>query len=235
MRDNPLHIEFIVEDLSGKKALEVLVPKIIGSGATFRIHGYKGLGRIPKDMKDAVDPAKRILLTNLPKLLKGHGRTFHGSRMAAAVVVILDLDDKVEKDFLRELQSVVDACHPTPETRFFFAIEEGEAWFLGDLNAIRAAYPNAKPVPLESYVNDSICGTWERLADSLVPGGARSLQKKGWKAVGTEKFRWAENIPPKMDPEVNNSPSFCAFRDRLRLLCGVATPHAGATAHGRGD
>jgi len=68
-----VHIELLVEDLSGKKALDVLLPKMVLDPHTFRIHAYKGIGRIPRNMRDAQDPSKRILLTNLPKLLKGYG------------------------------------------------------------------------------------------------------------------------------------------------------------------
>lgn len=61
-----MHLEILVEDRSGKKALEILVPKIIGSGHTFKIHCYKGIGRIPRNMKNPRDAKRRILLENLP-------------------------------------------------------------------------------------------------------------------------------------------------------------------------
>lgn len=215
-----MHIEILVEDLSGKKALDVLVPRMIGDAHTFRIHSYKGIGRIPKNMKDAVDPSKRILLTNLPKLLKGYGRAFqgYGADYKAAVVLVCDLDDKKFDDFLGELKAILSACNPRPDTRFCLAIEEGEAWFLGDLPALKAAYPQANDGVLNSYVNDSICGTWELLADALYPGGAKALTKHGWQTVGAEKFRWAEEIAPRMDVEKNSSPSFRFFREEIRRL-----------------
>ena len=109
-----MHIEILVEDLSGKKALDILVPRIKGAAHTFRIHPYKGVGRIPKNMRDAVDPAKRILLTNLPKLLKGYGRTFqgYGEDYSAAVILVCDLDDRKKGDFLSELETVLNRCKP---------------------------------------------------------------------------------------------------------------------------
>lgn len=203
-----MHVEILVEDLSGKKALDVLVPKIIGDQDTFRVHFYKGVGRIPKNMKDAADPSKRILLTNLPKLLKGYGRTFEGypPGYRAAVVLVCDLDDRNRQDFLKDLNTILNACHPNPETRFCLAIEEGEAWFLGDVPAVKSAYPHVDDHVLNSYVNDSICGTWEKLADAVYPGGAKVLSKKGWQIVGAEKARWAGDISPRMDVENNKSP-----------------------------
>lgn len=217
-----MHFEILVEDLSGKKALDILVPKIIGDMHSFKVHPYKGIGHIPRNMKDAKDVRKRILLANLPKLLKGHGNTFHGysNNYRAAVILVCDLDDKCLKAFRQDLFGILNACNPKPETRFCIAIEEGEAWFLGDLNAINKAYPKAKASVLNSYENDSICGTWEKLADAVYPGGSANLSKKGWRAVGTEKSKWAENIAPGMDIMNNKSPSFCYFRDKLRELLG---------------
>lgn len=215
-----MHLEILVEDLSGKKALDALVPKMIGEQDTFKVHSYKGIGRIPKGMKDAPDPSKRILLTNLPKLLKGFGRTFdgYGPDYKAVVVLVCDLDERNLKSFLGELNVILISCHPKPETRFCIAVEEGEAWFLGDLSAVKAAYPHADDHVLSSYVNDSICGTWEKLADALYQGGAKNLSQQGWQVVGAEKFRWAAEIAPKMNVEDNNSPSFCFFRDQIRSL-----------------
>ena len=216
----PVHLEVLVEDQSGGRALEILIPKIAGARHTFRIKEYKGIGRIPKDMKDASDPSKRVLLENLPKLLKGYGKTFQGypPNSRPAVVLVCDLDDRDKKAFLAELQTVLDRCNPKPETYFCLAIEEGEAWLLGDLPAVTSAYPRAKKRVLESYVNDGICGTWETLANAVYPGGAKALSAKGWQAVGREKSRWADEISPRMDVENNKSPSFGAFRHKLRSI-----------------
>ena len=215
-----MHIEILVEDFSGKCALDILVPTVLGDQHTFRVHPYKGIGRIPKNMRDSADASKRILLTNLPKLLKGYGRTFQGypPGYRAAVVVVCDLDDKNPATFLEELQNILKSCNPKPNARFCLAIEEGEAWFLGDLAAVRAAYPDAKDDVLEAYVNDTICGTWEVLADAVYPGGTRALSRKGWQAVGAEKVRWAERICPQMNVENNASPSFSKFRQSVRSL-----------------
>jgi hypothetical protein len=222
MRGKPMHFEILVEDQSGKKAIEILVPKIIGNAHTFKVHSYKGIGRIPKNMCDTRNAAKRILLENLPKLLKGYGKTFAGYRnYPAAVILICDLDDKCLKAFRNELYAILNACNPKPLTRFCIAIEEGEAWFLGDLPAIKSAYPKAKDTPLNSYVNDSICGTWEILADAVCSGGCSTLKEKGWQAIGAEKSKWAEAIAPYMDAISNKSPSFCYFRTKIQELAGM--------------
>ena len=219
-----MHFEIVVEGQSGAKALEALVPKIIGEDHhTYRVRAYKGIGRIPANMRDPEAASRRILLDSLPKLLKGYGRAFHDypADYLAAVIVVCDLDEKCLRAFRRELMSILNACDPKPQTHFCIAIEEGEAWFLGDLDAVRAAYPRARSPVLEAYTNDSICGTWERLADAIYPGGAQKLSGGGWQAIGAEKAKWAETIAPRMNVLGNRSPSFRYFRDKLLELAGV--------------
>ena len=70
------------------------------------------------------------------------------------------------------------ACDPQPETRFCIAIEEGEAWLLGDYQAVEAAYPSVDWNVLRGYRNDEICGTWERLA-RRIPRWLRSTETVG--------------------------------------------------------
>jgi hypothetical protein len=212
-----VHLEILVEDLSGKRALEILVPKILGQAYSFRIHSYRGIGHIPKGLKKS-DPSKRILLANLPRLLQGYGRTFAQAGLEAIVIVVCDLDKRNLTTFSEELGQLLAACTPQPEARFCIAIEEGEAWFLGDPDAITAAYPKVKVEVLAAYVQDSICGTWETLANAVYPGGVKALSKKGPHAIGAEKSRWAQDITPHMSTDINASPSFCAFRDELRSL-----------------
>lgn len=212
-----MHFEVLVEDLSGKNALDRLIPKIVGENHTFRVIEYKGIGHVPKNMSSAVDASKRKLLNNLPRLLSGYGKAW--KNYSAAVVVICDLDDKCLKNFLGQLQGILEKCDPQPETRFCIAIEEGEAWLLGDLAAIKTAYPKAKNGVLESYQADSICGTWEVLADAVYPGGSRELLEQGQNTIGAEKSAWALKISPYMDIKRNCSPSFNYFVRKLRDLC----------------
>lgn len=218
-----MHFEILVEDVSGKKALDILVPKIIGEDHTFTVHPYKGIGRIPKNLSVTGDAAKRILLDQLPRLLQGYGNVFahYPAETPAAVIVVCDLDDKCLKAFRQELLAILHGCNPQPATRFCIAIEEGEAWFLGDMQAVKTAYPRAKDAILNAYQNDSICGTWERLADAIYKGGCAALSAKGWRAVGAEKSQWAETIASHMDVARNSSPSFAYFRKKLLELTRV--------------
>lgn len=222
-----MHFEVLVEDQSGKQALEILVPRIIGDQHTFKVIAYKGIGRIPKNLTRKADASKRILLEQIPRLLRGYWQTFssYPDDCRAAVIVVCDLDDKCHKDFRDDLLKILNTLDPQPDRDFCFfcfAIEEGEAWFLGDIPAIKNAYPKARDGVLNSYANDSICGTWECLAEAIYPGGSQALSKNGWQAIGREKSEWSEKITPHMDIDLNNSPSFCYFRDKIRTLLNQA-------------
>ena len=219
-----MHFEILVEDQSGKKALDVLIPKIIGDDHTFRVFSYKGIGHIPKNLTVNGEANKRILLDQLPRLLRGYGKTFanYPDNSPAAVILVCDLDDKCLKVFRQDLFNILNGCNPKPETRFCIAIEEGEAWFLGDILAVKSAYPKAKDAILNAYKQDAICGTWEYLANAIYNGGSAALSAKGWQAVGAEKSQWAEKISPHMDVTKNASPSFVYFRETLLKLAGGA-------------
>jgi len=221
-----MHFEVLVEDASGKIALKSILKKILGPNGqdhTYRIISYKGIGRIPKNLRGTVDVQKRIFLDRLPKLLRGYGKSLRN--FPAAVVVVVDLDNKNCLAFKQEMLDILKGCNPQPTTLFRIAIEEGEAWLLGDRNAICSAYPRAKKPILNTYVQDSICGTWEKLADIVYSGGAKKLKLLGWPYIGEAKCEWAKSIAPHLDVDSNQSKSFQIFRDGIRNLM-----HAGASA-----
>jgi len=212
-----MHIEILVEDSSGEKLLAQLLPRILGEqGAphTWRLKAYKGIGRIPPGLSAKADPAKRMLLDQLPRLLQGYGKT----PGIDAVVVVLDTDRRNCKDFLQELKSVAQDCNPSPRTLFRLAVEEMEAWYLGDREALVKAYPRAKRDVLDRYAQDSVCGTWELLADAVHAGGVAAIKKVGWPLPGQIKHEWAEKMGPFMSLSHNASPSFQKFRDGLSRL-----------------
>ena len=48
-----MHFEILVEDQSGKRALDILIPKIIAGSHTFKIIDFRGIGHIPQVFKQA--------------------------------------------------------------------------------------------------------------------------------------------------------------------------------------
>ena len=94
------------------------------------------------------------------------------------------------------------------------AIEEIEAWFLGDMPAIHTVYPRV-PGTLEKSKglrnpDDIKGGTWEYLE--------RVLMKYGYHRGGLEKTRAAREIAAYVEPTRNRSKSFQVFCQGLRKL-----------------
>ncbi len=205
-----MHFEVLVEDKSGSIMINHLLEKILGQNGllhSYRIIPYKGIGRIPKNLRGVTDPAKRILLDQLPRILRGYGHSLNDIG-PVAVIVVVDLDKKICTDFKEELVGTLEQCDPKPPALFRIAIEELESWLLGDKDAIKKAYPRARDNVLDSYVQDSICGTWEKLADAIYPGGSDKLKTEGWSYIGQAKCEWAEAISPLVNIELNASKSF---------------------------
>ena len=94
-------------------------------------------------------------------------------------------------------------------------IEELEAWFFGDPDALRAAYPRvSRTLERKARYRDPDAvpgGTWEALL--------RVLQRAGYyKGVPLPKLEAANRIAQHMDPERNRSRSFQAFRAGLECI-----------------
>lgn len=91
------------------------------------------------------------------------------------------------------------------------AIEELEAWYFGDWQAVRSAYPKVSAtIPRrEGYrFPDAIRGgTWEAFE--------RVMQAHEYFRSGLRKIEAARAIAPHVDPARNRSPSFAAFREAL--------------------
>jgi len=225
-----LRFRFHIEDQSGAKAMNILISKMFGSEVIHEIHSYNGIGRIPKGLKPKTDANKRILLDRLPRLLSGYGRVPN----CGTIVIICDLDDKKKEVFLSELHSVLNACDPKPNALFCLAIEEFEAWYLGDLKAVLKVYPKAKKSVLNNYKNDEICGTWEVLAEAVCQGGKKELKKEGGQAIGKQKSIWAEEISPHMDVNNNRSPSFNDMYAQLKDAVSAGAGYGGTDMGGDG-
>jgi len=213
-----MHLEILVEGQSERTALEPILSKILGtynSPHTWRIHKHQGIGKLPVDIEATPNRADRSLLHNLPSRLRAYGKSLNDEQV---VLVLLDLDNHPSKsDFENELKAVLAKCDPTLPCTFTFAVEELEAWYLGDQAALTKAYPNADLNILKQYVQDSQCGTWEVLADIIYPGGSKELKKLGVQKLEQKRI-WARDIAPNMDVATNQSPSFKAFRTAVRRI-----------------
>ena len=193
----PCCLEVFVEEQSAEVALKSLLPKIV-PGVAFQVVSFNG---------------KTDLLRKLPDRLRGY--THYWAEMGLRIVVLLDRDndDCVElKNRLAEIAR--EAGLPADATLFRIVIEELEAWFLGDVPALHAAYPKVSP----SLGNQTKFRDPENVAGGAWEGLEHALQKHGYHKKGLQKVRAASDIAPHMDIENNRSKSFQVFRDGLRRL-----------------
>ncbi len=208
-------IEFLVEDSSGADFLKVFMEKYILEkpevNIEYTIHPYKGIGGFSRG-PNAQNIKSKQLLCDLPKRLKALNVKLQGVENAC-IFVVLDNDARNTENFQQELDNLLAINSISIDSVFCIAIEEMEAWLLGDCHALQAAYPKLADriaSKLPNYQQDSICGTWEFLADILTKGGIGKFRKDNPSAhdVGIKKAEWAKNIGKHLDIRENKSPSF---------------------------
>ena len=91
-----MHFEILVEDLSGKKALDILIQKIVGAQHTYNIHPHRGIGRIPKNLTNPTNANTDLLLDQLPIQLRAYGKSY-ANDPTKVVIVVCDLDECRQK------------------------------------------------------------------------------------------------------------------------------------------
>ncbi|MFO8057371.1 MAG: DUF4276 family protein [bacterium] len=195
-----MHFEVLVEEPSAKTVINALLPPVMGAAHTYEVRVFQG---------------KQDLLKKLPERLKGYKKWVPPDWK---IIVLVDLDRHECHELKNKLEKIAAASTMTTksvnEHRFQVVnrvvIEELEAWFFGDIKAMRAAYPRL-PYNLESkkaYRNpDMITKPSEALW--------RLLQRSGYyKNVSRmPKNKVARDISLYMDPSLNTSQSFRVFRD----------------------
>ena len=98
------YIEILIEDQSGEILVKNIMDKYITEvpGITYKIHSFKGIGKIPKKVNKLLQVKTQKLLNDLPMYLKGIGRTLESMPGKKAIFVILDSDDAWTADKLEK-------------------------------------------------------------------------------------------------------------------------------------
>ena len=182
--------------------LDTLLHRLLPEGPTFEIHAFQG---------------KSDLLGKLEERLRAYRRWLPDDWR---LVVMVDRDNDDCQSLKERMERL--AADSGLRTRSKaggdnwqlvnrVVIEELEAWYFGDWNAVRAVYPNVSPtVPRQARYRDPDAiadGTWEAFE--------RILQRKGYFKTGLRKVEAARAIAAHLAADQNRSRSFAHFRDAI--------------------
>ncbi|MDE0637857.1 MAG: DUF4276 family protein [Candidatus Poribacteria bacterium] len=201
-----MHIEFLLEERSAEVVLQSILPKILPVDVSFYFHVFED---------------KQDLLKKLSARLKGYSTWIPNDWR---IMVLIDEDRQNCHELKTRLENAAhEAGFVTKSSTLPYgdfqvvnrlAIEELEAWFFGDIAALREAYPKvSKSLQYNrKYRNpDAIAGgTYEAL---------ERLLKRSYKRV-FPKTSVARNIAPHMEPDRNRSKSFQVFVEGLKACIG---------------
>ena len=196
------HLELLVEEPSMEAFLGALLPRLLPSDRSFVVHPFQG----KTDLMDKLQDRLRGYAAWLPEDWR--------------IVVVVDGDDddclalKAQLEAMAKKARLRTRAHPGRQPWQLvnrIAIEELEAWYFGDWDAVCATYPRVSDriVNQAGYRDpDGIAGgTWEAFE--------RVLQRHGYFRGGLGKIEAARALGAAIDPARNRSISFGHFRDAV--------------------
>jgi hypothetical protein len=200
-----MRVEVLLEEPSAEAFLQTVFPLLLPPPVTWNPIVFQG---------------KPDLLKNLESRLKAYR---HWIPNDWRIVVLVD-EDRQDCRALKQRMEVAaaNAMLPTktnPNQGNFvvvnrIAVEELEAWFFGDPQALSEAYPGVSPnlgAKARFRNPDAILGgTWESLQ--------RVLQNAGYYEGGLPKTEVAREVSRRMQPGRNTSRSFQNFVSALAAL-----------------
>jgi hypothetical protein len=197
-------LEIFVEEPSMEAALRSMLPRWLGA-IDFEIYTHEG---------------KDDLLAKLPARLRAYS---HFLPDTWRVIVLIDRDDSDCRLLKRQLESYALAAGLVTRSSSTngkynvanrIAIEELEAWYFGDWQAVTTAYPKIDtnwPDKAGYRNSDGILGgTWEAFE--------RVAQKAGYFKGGLRKVDAASRLGALLNAKDNVSPSFQAFYQVIEEL-----------------
>lgn len=201
-------IDFIVEEPSMEAFLRAVLPKLLRN-QHFNIYPFQDKGQ---------------LLARLPSRLQGYARWLPEDHR---IVVLVDRDDDACDQLKIQLEQMAQEAGLFTRSRRNnnqftvvnrIAVEELEAWYFGDWEAVQAAYPRIPmTIPQQAAYRDPDAirgGTWERFQ--------QVMQRAGYFKSGLRKIEAAQSIGNFIDPNRNRSHSFQVLCDVLKEMADSA-------------
>jgi len=198
------HFEIFLEEPSAEAFVAEVWGKMAPAGATYQTHAFQG---------------KQELLAQLPMQLKAYAKWIPDH---FRIVILVDEDRQdctgiktlLEKMCRDAGLGTLTAPGSGARVANRIAVEELEAWMLGDPVALRMAFPKLPPTFEKSKAYrdpDAVKGgTWEALE--------RLLQKAGYYQGGLAKVDCARKVAAHIEPERNLSKSFKVFQSGIHRL-----------------
>lgn len=200
-------IVFLVEEPSMEEFLRAWLPRALPMGYRYRIHAHRG---------------KDDLLKKLAARLRAYAAW---KRIDRRIIVIVDRDDCRCADLKERLEAAAESAGLTSRRRSGkrqwnfasrIAIEELEAWYFGDWQAVIAAYPRVSvTVPEKAPYRDPDAiagGTWEAFE--------RVLKGAGYFKTGLRKLEAARAIGRHVDAGRSRSGSFRCLASAVEEAVG---------------
>jgi hypothetical protein len=196
------HLELLVEEPSMEAFLRALLPRLLPKDRTFEVHPFQG---------------KDDLLGKLEARLRGYAAWLPEDWR---IVVVVDRDDDDCRDLKQRLEAIAQRAGLRSRSRAGglpwqlvnrIAVEELEAWYFADWEAVRVAYPRVPAgIPHRQGFRDPDAiagGTWETFE--------RVMQKYGYFKGRLAKIEAARAIGTCVDPARSRSHSFAVFQQAL--------------------
>ena len=191
------HLVLLVEEPSMEEFLRILLPRVLPQECGFEVHSFRD---------------KFNLLKNLEPRLRGYARWLPEDWR---IIVMVDRDHDDCHKLKERLEAASMASGLRTRSRAGGAgwqvvnrivIEELEAWYFGDWQAVRNAFPRVSihaPNKARYRDPDAINGTWEAFE--------RILKGRGYFTTGLRKVEAARAIAPHIEPGRSRSASFNSF------------------------
>ena len=119
--------------------------KRVLSGHPIVVHPHQGKGTLPSVQTSRPDRGRRGVLDLLPATLRGYAEALDPKRDAVLIVVDADNDDPNKLE--AEISEAVSSVAPTLRVIVRDAVEETEAFYLGDLRGAPARLPRSRHGP----------------------------------------------------------------------------------------
>jgi hypothetical protein len=203
-----MQIDVLLEEPSAEEALRVILPKILAGRARFKLINMRNKCR---------------LIGELPASLRVK-KTRLDAGEDLRIVVLVDRDNDGCQQLKARLERLAHdaglSTKTSPDQNGCFqvvnriAIEELEAWFMGDTEALKSAFSGLRGEAFpKSFNNPDNSGTWENLH--------RFLRVKGIYKSSYPKIEAARKIAPHMELSRNRSRSFRHFCQGIEALLAV--------------